>query len=81
MDEFISLPNIIGYCGVALVLLAYFLLQKRTWRYNQPVYLLANMLGSVGIIVSLVEHWNWPSFIIQSCFIFISLYGLAKRHD
>ncbi len=73
--------NAIGLGGVALILLAYFLLQKGVFHAHQARYLWMNIVGSLAIIASLFEAWNLPSFFIQCCWILISLYGLwyARR--
>ena len=68
----------IGLFGVVLVLLAYGLyaigkLQSTDWRYP-----LLNMVGTTGILISLLYAWNLPSFVMQVCWIILSLIGLAR---
>ena len=67
-----------GFVGVAVVLVIYFANQQRwisseDWRF--PFF---NALGSCLILVSLISQWNFPSFIINSVWVAISIYGLIK---
>ena len=69
----------IGLLGVAIIVVAYFANQQRwlsseDWRY--PV---ANLAGSLLILVSLFVEWNTPSVVIEFFWIAISLYGLVNR--
>lgn len=73
------LLNIIGMAGVVLVLLAYFMLQTGRLGVRDAAYPLLNIAGSLMIIASLTVDWNLPSFVIQCCWIAISLYGMARN--
>ena len=75
MDIF---ADIVGVLGVGLVVVAYALLQLEKITVNHITYSLLNMLGSFGIMFSLNWTWNLPSFVIQSFWILISLYGIVK---
>ena len=68
-----------GFLGVALVLLAFFLLQRGVFKAESRGYAVMNISGSCGILLSLIVAFNWPSLVIQVCWIAISLYGLARR--
>ena len=70
--------TIVGFFGVAMVLVAYFANQQRWLSSEDWRFPFANALGSGLIMVSLYVEWNFPSFIINSCWIAISLYGLVK---
>lgn len=70
--------NEIGLVGVALVVLAYGLfaagkLDSKDWRY--PVL---NMVGTAGILFSLLYAWNLPSVVMQVLWILFSLVGLGR---
>lgn len=71
----------IGYGGVALILLAYFLLQNqridpKLWRYSA-----LNVVGAAFILFSLIFNPNRPAIVIESVWLVISLYGLWRaRH-
>ena len=70
--------NFIGLAGTTLYLASYFLLVINKVKGNGAVYISANGLAAAFVCFSLFEHWNLPSFIIQSCWITISLVGLFK---
>ena len=68
----------IGFIGVALVLGVYFANQRgrlsaENWRFPA-----ANLLGSCLILVSLIDRWNLPSFVINLCWAAISVLGLVN---
>ena len=72
------LTDIIGIAGVACVIGAYFLLQLEKVRGDGLGYLLLNLVGACLLIVSLLATFNLASFIIELCWLAISLFGLAK---
>jgi hypothetical protein len=67
-----------GYVGVALVLLAFLLLQAHKLHGNGLLYQLMNVLGALGVILSLVfgAAMNWPAFLMQVAWIVIGVYGI-----
>jgi hypothetical protein len=70
--------DITGLLGVSLILLAYFLLQIERLRSEVLGYPVLNLVGAVLILVSLTHTFNLASFVIEVCWIAISLYGIAK---
>lgn len=72
------LTDVIGITGVACVLAAFFLLQIEKVRGDSLLYLLLNLTGACLLIVSLLVTFNLASFIIEVCWLAISLFGLAK---
>lgn len=73
------LYDVVGIIGVGMILTAYFLLQRGTLGGHQLSYLFLNLIGSILITISLLLHtWNLPSFIIEVCWIVISLYGIFR---
>ena len=74
-----SLLNIGGVAGDALIILAYFANQQgwlhaENWRYS-----LANLMGAVLILASLITAWNLPAAIMEGFWALISIYGLLKH--
>ena len=70
-----------GYVGVALVLLAFFLLQERKLQGHGLIYQLMNMLGAAGIMLSLmfgIGPINWPAFLLELAWLLISAYGIVR---
>lgn len=72
------LTDLVGIAGVACVLGAYFLLQIEKVRSDGLGYLLLNLVGASLLVVSLMVTFNLASFIIEICWLAISLFGLAK---
>lgn len=68
-----------GYVGVALVLLAFFLLQAHKLRGNGLVYQLMNILGALGVMLSLLfGSFNMAAFVMQLAWLLIGVYGIAR---
>lgn len=72
------ITDVIGISGVACVLAAFFLLQIEKVRGDSLLYLMLNLTGACLLIVSLMVTFNLASFIIEICWLAISLFGLAK---
>lgn len=73
-----TLPDLIGLFGVALILIAYWALQTERlaaedWRFSA-----VNGLGALLIMVSLYFSFNLASFVIEIFWLGISLFGLWK---
>ena len=78
----IYLPDAIGLVGVALTLVAYFLLQLRRIPSGFS-YSLLNAIGSVCVIISLLFKFNPAAFLMEAIWFALSCYGLIqarKRH-
>lgn len=77
-DNAITLTDIVGLTGVAVILFTYFLLQTEKIASTSPGYSLLNILGSALIMVSLTVNWNLASAVIEVFWIMISLIGVYK---
>ncbi len=74
-----DLFTLVGLVGVAIIVVAYFANQQdwlsgEDWRYPA-----ANLAGSLMILSSLYQAWNFPSFVIEIIWSAISVYGLGRR--
>ncbi len=72
------LGNIAGLTGVVCFLVAFFLLQNSRWDPHQPPYLLCNLAGALLVLASLLAAWNFPAFLLELLWAFISMWGLIK---
>lgn len=72
-------PDLLGLLGVALIVLAYALLQSDTWRQQDRIYSLANAIGAALILFSLAFDFNLSAAAMELCWLVISLYGLWKH--
>lgn len=70
--------DFIGTIGVLLMLYAYFMSQRGVFSVNDPRYLWLNLAGAISVIISLVWEWNLPSFLIETTWAIISIYGIWK---
>ncbi|MCP2670860.1 hypothetical protein NHF40_07965 [Maricaulaceae bacterium EIL42A08] len=70
--------DFVGLAGVGCILAAYFLLQIEKVRGDSMQYLLLNLVGAVLLIISLMFTFNLASFVIEICWLAISIFGLSK---
>lgn len=75
-----SISDLIGIIGVALTLIAYFLLHINKMRPDKFYYPFLNSVGSALILYSLFYAWNISAFIMEICWLFISLSGVWKYY-
>lgn len=73
-----SVPDLVGFVGVALVVGGYFLSQIGRMDVQKPLYPAVNGVGSLLIIFSLVHSFNAASFAIESVWVLISAIGLVR---
>lgn len=72
------LYNIIGLVGPALFVFAYAMVAADRWHGKMRRFHVVNFLGSVAVIISLMHHWNMPTFIVEICWAMIAAYGFIK---
>ncbi len=70
--------DILGTLGVAIIILAYVLLQIGRLRSEQLAYSLMNAVGATLILISLYYDFNFPSFVVEFFWLIISLFGIGK---
>lgn len=74
-----SVWDMTGIFGSFMVIAAYFSNQQGWVESKKPPYLVANLVGALLIIVSLLESWNLPSLVIEVFWILISAYGIVRH--
>jgi len=70
--------DLAGFIGVALIVVAYLLLQLEKLPSTSSRYSLLNAAGALLIIVSLIFAFNWSAFIVEAFWFLISLMGLWR---
>ena len=70
--------DFVGLSGVICILAAYFLLQIEKVKGDSVTYLMLNLVGAILLIVSLMVTFNLASFVIEICWLAISIFGLSK---
>lgn len=74
----VTLPDIIGLVGVALLITTYGLLQFDRIDPKGFWYSFNNMLVAILVTVSLVHNFNLASMVIEIFWFTLSVYGLLK---
>ena len=70
--------DVIGLVGVSLILLAYALLQAGRLLHSSLIYSVMNGLGAGLILCSLYFDFNLSAALIESAWLIISLFGMAR---
>ncbi|MBE7517285.1 MAG: hypothetical protein HS105_11880 [Chloracidobacterium sp.] len=70
--------DVVGAAGVAVIVGCYILLQTERNKSEHLSYSLLNAAGALLILISLIFAFNLPSFIVESFWLLISLYGIGK---
>lgn len=70
--------TVAGFAGSAIVIVAFFAAQQGWVDAKDRRYLLANLVGSGLILLSLYAEWNFPAAVIEGFWAAISLYGLMR---
>lgn len=71
-------PDLIGYVGVAFVVVTYFLSQIGRMDATRPLYPALNALGALMILISLANRPNPASIVIEFFWLVISIVGLVR---
>lgn len=74
----ITVPDFIGYIGVACVVGTYLLSQIGRMDATRPLYPAINGVGAALILVSLYHRPNPPSIVIEFFWLCISIVGLIR---
>jgi hypothetical protein len=81
-----SLHDVVGLAGVALIMAMYVLLQTGRTSAARPSFSIGNAVGSALILYSLAFDFNFSAALIEVFWLLISLYGIwrslrVKRSD
>ena len=74
-----SITDFIGMIGVAMVTCSYLLLHLEHVTRESNIYLTANSLGAILIMISLWYDWNLCEFIMEVIWLAISIFGIVKK--
>ncbi|MCK9367082.1 MAG: hypothetical protein M0P72_08035 [Metallibacterium scheffleri] len=67
----------VGFTGVALIVIAYFLVQAGRLRGDNMSNQVLNALGALAVMVSLVfGTFNFPAFVLEAIWLAVSVYGM-----
>jgi len=68
----------LGLAGVAIVLLAYFLLQTGKLHGTGFIYQTMNAVGAATVVLSLLYNFNLSAFVVETAWVAISVYGMVR---
>ena len=64
--------------AMAMLMLA-FRPWRRRWHASDARFHGCNLAGALMVLLSLIDHWNLPVFILELCWGAISIYGLLRH--
>ncbi len=70
--------DFVGNVGVALVIVAYLLLQTGRVESKSLAYSASNAAGALFVLVSLAYDFNLSAFITEAFWLVLSLLGVGK---
>jgi hypothetical protein len=74
-----ELHDLVGNVGVLCILATYLLLQIERIEPTSLIYSGLNALGAGMVLFSLMVEFNLSAFIIESCWLAISVFGIARQ--
>jgi hypothetical protein len=75
-----SLFGLLGYVGVGLLLLSYFLLVVGQMKVTDTHYIFMNVIGALLVVITLHTGGAVPIFYTIVGWLLISLFGFYKHH-
>lgn len=73
-----GLFDLFGNVGVAIMIVAYLLLQLNRIDSHSVVYSLLNVFGAALVILSLSVNFNLSAFIMEAFWVLISMIGIYR---
>ena len=67
-----------GLLGVAMTLVAFYLLQAGRLRGDGLTYQLLNAFGAFAVLLSLLYAFNLSAFVLEGLWLLISIYGIVR---
>ena len=71
--------DLVGNVGVLCILVTYLLLQIERIEPTSLIFSGLNALGAGMVLFSLMEEFNLSAFIIESAWLMISVFGIARQ--
>ena len=73
-----SMLTLIGFLGPVIFTYAYTMVSLNYWSGDQLRTHVWNFIGALAILISLIEQWNLPVFVLEICWSAISIYGIWR---
>jgi hypothetical protein len=71
--------NVLGWIGVAALLLAYWFVSTQKATGNSRTYQALNLIGAALVLVNSLYYGAYPSVGVNAAWIVIGIYALAKH--
>ena len=71
----------LGLLGVVMILFSYWQIQRKAWQSTEPRYFIFNGLGALWVLFSLIDQFNLPAFVIETCWLLISIQGWIQNRS
>lgn len=68
--------EVIGWIGAILFILSYYLLSRGIWKQNEPKYHLANLSGSICLIVNAIHFRDTANILVNAVWAAIALMAI-----
>ena len=78
MEAVTGIYQFVGVLGFILYMVSYFLLQIGKLEGSGSGYILMNLTAATFVLISLTQHFNLASALIQISWILISFIGLFR---
>ena len=72
------LIEIIGWTGMVLILLAYFLITVKKLNSESKTYQGMNLFGAIGIVINSTTNGAYPSAGLNIIWSIVAVYGIIK---
>jgi hypothetical protein len=70
--------DLLGVIGSLIIIAAYFATQRGWVEASDWRFPLANLIGALLILLSLMVAWNLAAFVMEIFWLAISIYGLVR---
>ncbi|MFH1823353.1 MAG: hypothetical protein ABH817_01390 [archaeon] len=70
--------HILGWFGLVLILLAYFLVSSKLFEPDAWVYQTLNIVGAVGLFINALVNQAWPNMVLVVLWALLSAFFLIK---
>jgi len=77
----VNVETFVGLIGAAAFLSAYGLLQLGRFEVNDGRYTFLNVIGALAILYSLIADFNYPSFVMYSCWLAFTVIAYVRSRS
>lgn len=71
--------EILGWLGMIIILLAYFLVSTKRLSPTSKKYQLLNLIGAIGVGFNVFYQGAWPTFVLQIAWGLIAFFAIMRN--